>query len=178
MDGQWGEPYETTAAEDGLSWLPASLWNQPMPPCARCGSAFDAHTEGKCPAPMSAPSRAHWPRRHPWLSGAILLVALLGGVGVGTVSVSHSVNWNTPNGQACEAYWQFNNRFYAFQFPTSTDSLRHLQAVAPDITDQALGISVRAFEEELGYADLPDAQNTAVTIAAVCNALGYGNLGS
>jgi hypothetical protein len=177
MDGRWaGEPDEASAvSDDVMSWLPQS-WNQaPMPPCARCGTAFAAHVDGKCPQATSAPRRSHWPRRHPWLSGAILLAALLGGVGVGTVSVSHSINWNTPNAHACEAYWQFNNRFYAFQFPASTESLRHLQAVAPKITDPTLSTSVRAFDEELGYSDLPDAQTSAVTIAAVCNTLGYGD---
>ena len=107
MDGRWvGEPDKTSTTWDEMtepSWLPMSLWNQPpMPPCARCGSAFVAHLEGKCPPAESwaPPPRPHWPRRHPWLSGAILLVALLGGIGVGTVSVSH-VNYNTPNAHAC-----------------------------------------------------------------------------
>jgi len=179
MDGRWGgEPYETTAMPDSLtqpSWLPASLWNQPsMPPCARCGTAFAAHLDGKCPPATSAPPRPHWPRRHPWLSGALLLVALLGGIGVGTVSVSAShPNYNTPNAHACSAYWQIKDADYAFQYQTANDGWRKLQAVAPTVTDPTLGTSVRAFDEELGYADLPDAQTSSITIEAVCNALGY-----
>jgi len=180
MDGRWaGEPYETTTATpDSLtqpSWLPASLWNQPsMPPCARCGTAFAAHLDGKCPPATSAPPRPHWPRRHPWLSGALLLVALLGGIGVGTASVSH-INYNTPNAHACYAYWQIKDAAYAFQYQTATEGWRKLQAVAPTVTDPTLATSVRAFDEELGYADLPDAQTSSITIEAACNALGYSD---
>jgi hypothetical protein len=179
MDGPWArEPDKISTTWDDMthpSWLPASLWNQPAPPCARCGSAFAAHLDGKCPPAVAASPRRQWPRRHPWLSGAILLVALLGGIGIGTVSVSH-VNYNTPNAHACYAYWQIKDADYAFQYQTASQGWRKLLAVAPTVTDPTLATSVRAFDEELGYADFPDAaQVSGINIEASCNALGYSD---
>ena len=179
MDGRWaGGPDETSVTVNDViqPWLPMSQWNQPVPPCARCGAAYAAHLEGRCPPAeyRDKPPRRDWPTRHPWYTAAILLVALLGGIGVGTVSVSH-VNYNTPNAHACYAYWQFNDAFYGFQFPAAMQGLQNLQVAAPKITDPTLSTSVRAFDEEMGYADLPDAQTSSITIEAVCNALGYSD---
>jgi hypothetical protein len=181
MDGRWaGEPYEASAqADDVMTWLPQS-WNQAsMPPCARCGSAFAAHVDdSKCPpAPsLAPPPRPGWPRRHPWLSGAILLAALLGGIGVGTVSVSH-VNWASGNGQACAGYWQISNGGYLMLHPPAADGWRHLQAAEGGITDPALSVEVKGYDVDLFYADLPDALTAAPAIEASCNALGYVNPG-
>jgi len=99
---------------------------------------------------------------------------LLGGIGVGTVSVSH-INYNTPNAHACYAYWQITDSLYALQDQTAADAWHQLLADAPKVTDPTLSTSVRAFNEELIYADLPDAQTTSVAIEASCNALGYTN---
>jgi hypothetical protein len=183
MDARWvGEPAETSLAPDAMaySWLPLPQWDkQSMPPCARCGSAFAAHRDGDCPpAEYAAPTRrAHWPRRHPLLSGAILVAALLAGVGVGTASVSH-VNYATGNGKACLAYWQISNSDYAMLSPPGADGWHHLKVAMPGITDPELSAAVKSYNEDLFYADLPDAQTMGITtIAGSCNALGYSNPG-
>ncbi len=183
MDGQWvRKPYETGFMPDPMTqpWLPLPQWNQPtMPPCVRCGASFAAHLDGACPVAeyWAPPPRPHWPRRHPWLSGAILLVALLSGIGVGTTVHLNQVNRNTPNAKACYAYWQISDNGYALQRPPAAGGWHRLRAMEPRITDQALSTSVKAFNVDLVYADLPDALSVATSIEASCNTFGYGNPG-
>ena len=177
MDRRWADgPDETNATVDDVirPWLPMSQWNQPAPPCARCGAAFAAHVEGRCPTAEHRTHRRDWPTRHPWYTAAILLVALLGGIGVGTISVSH-INYNTPSAHACYAYWQITDAGYAFQDPAVLGAWYKLIADAPKVTDPSLSDSVRDFNYELMGADLPDAQTTSVAIEASCNAMGYTN---
>jgi hypothetical protein len=177
MDGRWADgPDETSTTVNDMiqPWLPVSQWNRPVPPCARCGAAYAAHLEGRCPPAEYRAPRRDWPTRHPWYTAAILLVALLGGIGVGTASVSH-INYNTPNAHACYAYWQITDSLYAFQDQTAADGWHQLLADEPNITDPTLSNAVRDFNVELINADLPDAMNTAVAIAASCNGLGYTN---
>jgi hypothetical protein len=182
MDGQWvSKPDETGVTADDMMqpWLLPPRWDQPpMPPCVRCGAEFAAHLDSKCPPAQSwaPPPRPHWPRRHPLLAGAILLVALLGGIGVGSVS-ANLASRTTGNARACSAYWQINNAEYAFQLQAATEGWHKLQASVPGITDPELSASVKAFDVDLGYADLPDAQAAAISIEASCNSLGYGNPG-
>ena len=178
MDGRWaGGRDETSATVDDIiqPWLPMSQWNQPVPPCARCGAAYAAHLEGRCPPAEYKAPRRNWPTRHPWYTAAILLVALLGGIGVGTVSVSHHINYNTPNAHACYAYWQLKDSEYALMYPQAAEPWHQLLADAPKITDPTLSNAVQVFNEELIYADFPDAQTTSITIEASCNAMGYTN---
>jgi len=177
MDGRWADgPDETSATVDDVirPWLPMSQWNQPVPPCARCGAAYAAHLEGRCPPAEYRAPRRDWPTRHPWYTAAILLVALLGGIGVGTVSVSH-INYNTPNAHACYAYWEITDAAYAFNMPNVLDGWHQLVADEPYVTDSTLSNAVRAFNDELFISDLPDAQTTSATIEASCNSMGYTN---
>jgi|GEM_PF-2470766 len=178
MDGRWAdEPDQTSVTVDEMiqPWLPMSQWNRPAPPCARCGGAYVAHVEGRCPPAEYQAPRRDWPTRHPWYTAAILLVALLGGIGVGTVSVSH-INYNTPNAHACYAYWEITDAAYAFNMPNVIDGWHQLVADEPNITDPTLSNAVRAFNDDLFIADLPDAQNTSATIIeASCNSMGYTN---
>jgi len=173
MDGRWADgPDETSVTVNDViePWLPMSQWGQPVPPCARCGAAYAAHLEGRCPLAEYRAPRRDWPTRHPWYTAAILLVALLGGIGVGTVSVSH-INYNTPNAHACYAYWQIADSGYALPL----DGWQQLIVDQPNITDPTLSTAVRAYNDELIYADWPDALNTSATIEASCNAMGYTN---
>jgi len=178
MDAQWaGGPDQTSTASDGMiqPWQPMSPWNQAaVPPCARCGAAYATHLEGRCPTAGSwdKPPRRDWPTRHPWYTAAILLVALLGGIGVGTVSVSH-INYNTGNANACYAYWQLKDTAYAFEYPAALVGWHKLQADAPKVTDPTLSGAIQIFNEELVYADFPDAMNSSVAIEAACDSLGY-----
>jgi hypothetical protein len=181
MDAQWaGGPDQTSTASDGMiqPWQPMSPLNQAaVPPCARCGAAYAAHLEGRCPTAGSwdKPPRRDWPTRHPWYTAAILLVALLGGIGVGTVSVSHTTYTihSTGNAQACYAYWQLRDSAYSFEYPASTVEWYKLQAAAPRVTDPMLSNAIQAFNENLLSSDLADAVNFAADIEAVCNSLGY-----
>ena len=55
-----GEPDETGVGPDGMGhpWQP--LWpenQQPRPPCSRCGAAFAAHLDGRCPKTQTAADR-------------------------------------------------------------------------------------------------------------------------
>jgi len=177
MDGRWADgPDETSVTVNEMiqPWLPVSQWNRPAPPCARCGEAYVAHVEGRCPPAEYQARRRDWPTRHPWYTAAILLVALLGGIGVGTVSVSH-INYNTPNAHACYAYWEISDAAYAFNMPNVLDGWHQLVADEPTVTDPTLQNAVRAFNDELFNADLPDAQTTSATIEASCNSMGYTN---
>jgi hypothetical protein len=100
---------------------------------------------------------------------------LLGGIGVGTVSVSVShVNYNTSNAQACYGYWQLNDARYADQEPAAARGWRSLEVAAPKITDPTLSVSVQAFDEEMESA-LPDTQTSSIALQSACNALGYSN---
>jgi len=174
MDGRWADGPDATVDDVSQPWLPVSQWTQPVPPCARCRAAYVAHVEGRCPPAEYLAPRRDWPTRHPWYTAAILLVALLGGIGVGTVSVNH-VNYNTPNAHACYAYWEITDAAYAFNMPNVIDGWHQLIADEPTITDPTLGNAVRAFNDELFNADLPDAQTTSVTIEGSCNSMGYTN---
>jgi hypothetical protein len=176
MDDRWADGPDVTVDEMIQPWLPMSQWNQPVPPCARCGAAYAAHLEGRCPPAKRSAPRRDWPTRHPWYTAAILLVALLGGIGVGTISVSH-INYNTPDAHACYAYWQINDNDYALQYPAADDAWHQLIADAPQISNSTLANSVRAFNWELGYSDLPDALTSAIAIEASCNAMGYTDPG-
>jgi|SRR5579862_1985489 len=177
MDSRWVDgPDEITTVDEVIRpWLPMSQFTQPVPPCARCGEAYAAHLEGRCPpAQYYKAPRRDWPTRHPWYTAAILLVALLGGVGVGAASVNH-INYNTPNAHACYAYWEISDAAYAFNMPNVLDGWHQLVADEPTVTDPTLQNAVRAFNDELFNADLPDAQTTSATIEASCNSMGYTN---
>jgi hypothetical protein len=102
------------------------------------------------------------------------VVALLGGIGVGAVSVNH-INYNTPNAHACYAYWQLKDSGYALMYPAGSEPWYELVADAPKITDPTLSNAVQVFNDELFIADWPDSQTTAVTIESSCNAMGYIN---
>jgi len=176
MDGRWADgPDEIATTDDVIRpWLPVSQWTQSAPPCARCGAAYVAHAEGRCPPAEYRAPRRDWPTRHPWYTAAILLVALLGGIGVGAASVNH-VNYNTPNAHACYAYWEITDAAYAFNMPNVLDGWHQLIADQPTVTDPTLSNAVRAFNDELFNADLPDAQTTSITIEGSCNSMGYTN---
>ena len=177
MDGRWADgPDETSVTVDDMiqPWLPMSQWNQPVPPCARCGAAYAAHLEGRCPPAEYKAPRRDWPTRHPWYTAAILLVALLGGIGVGTISVSH-INYNTPNAHACYAYWQIADSEYAFQYPAAADAWHQLVVDAPKITDPTLLNAVEVYNDQLFYSDMPEVLTSAIAIEASCNGLGYTN---
>jgi hypothetical protein len=120
-----GKPNETGVRPDGMEqpWQPMPpRKQQPMLPCSRCGAAFTAHLNGRCPqthatadrvaaqqwaarmqdtgqpsaswapppagpppVPQTAgpkPPRPNWPRQHRWLTCAIVLAALLIGIGI------------------------------------------------------------------------------------------------
>jgi hypothetical protein len=172
MDGRWADgPDEIATTDDVLRpWLPVSQWTQSAPPCARCGAAYVAHAEGRCPPAEYRAPRRDWPTRHPWYTAAILLVALLGGIGVGAASVNH-VNYNTPNAHACYAYWEIADSNYALPL----DGWRQLIVDQPNITDPTLSNAVGVYNDYLFIADWPDAQTAAATIEASCNAMGYTN---
>ena len=179
MDGRWADgPDETSVTVDEMiqPWLPMSQWNRPVPPCAHCGAAYAAHVEGRCPPAERQAPRRDWPTRHPWYTAAILLVALMGGIGVGAVSVNH-INYNTPNAHACYAYWQLKDSEYAIIYPAESEPWHQLVVDAPEITDPTLSNAVQVFNDELWIADWPDAQTTAITIESSCNAMGYTDPG-
>ncbi len=179
---------------------------QPMPPCGRCGAAFAAHVDGMCPqaggagqpfaswvpqlggpyAPQMArprPAWDDWLRRYPWLTGGMLLIVLLAGVGigVGTVhDVSHQVVARAvaqPNGNstACSYYWGIANSAGTNNVEAEAAGWPALQAAAGGVTNPALAIAVQAYDQDLYYADFADAQTQASAIGAACTALGYGN---
>lgn len=52
-------PDETSARPDGIEqpWQPAPRNPQHMLPCNRCGAAFAAHIDGRCPQPETATER-------------------------------------------------------------------------------------------------------------------------
>ena len=194
------EPNETSPGADGgvPRWAPGPAWDsQPMPPCKLCGAAFAAHVDGTCPqtwaywappqgGPPFLPATVRpqrrwddWLRRYPLLVPAILLIALLAGLGVriGTVhEVSHQaaapVNGNAT---ACSYYWGITSATATTDILAQAGGWQALLDAAPGITDPALAQAVQAFDQDLYYADYADAVTGSIAIGKACTALGYGN---
>ena len=211
MGGQpVGEPNETSIGPDGMvpPWQAVPPGNQqPMHPCHRCGAAFAAHLDGMCPqagpgaenvtapywagfagtAPPYAywagpkPAWHHWPRRHPLLTGAVMLFALL--LSIGTVyEVSQASGQTTSqatngNAMACGAYWKLANSVGVYDMGDAAAGWQALEAAAPAITNPALSAAVHAFDEDLSSNDMFDAATSSTAIGTACTTLGYGNPG-
>jgi len=158
-------------------WPPPPPWNQPpMPPCARCGAAFAAHTDGECPkAGAATPPWYYWPRRHLLLTGAILLAALLVGIGVGTINVS-SVSHPSGNATACGDYWKIEDT-NPYDILAEYAGWQALQAASSGITDPTLSTAVAAFNGDLNHTDTADALYASTAIETACAALGYSDPG-
>jgi hypothetical protein len=147
-----------------------------MPPCARCGAAFAAHADGECPrAEAVTPPWYYWPRRHLLLTGAILLAALLVGVGVGTLNVS-SVSHPNGNATACGDYWKIEDT-NPYNIWAEAAGWQDLQAASSGITDPTLSAAVAAFNADLSRADSADAESASTGIETACTALGYSDPG-
>jgi hypothetical protein len=189
----------------------------PMPPCHRCGAAFAAHLDGRCPqtgpatenltAPQwsgippyaywvtppgglpSAPAPAAprppwrtWPRRHPLLTGAIMLVVLLASGGivltVSQTTASQATARQAADGDAtaCSIYWNMADTD-PYDAWGQAAGWRDLEAAAPGITNPALWRAVQGFDEDLSNNDVFDAGPASLEIGTACAALGYGNPG-
>jgi hypothetical protein len=194
---------------------------QPMPPCHRCGAAFAAHLDGRCPqtgpttenltapqwagippyaywaappgGPPPAPALAapeppwrDWPRRHPLLAGAIMVVVLLATGGI-VLAVSQAGSQTTAtqatasqatsgDATACSAYWNMTDTD-PYEVWGEVAGWQDLEAAAPGITNPALSRAVQGFDEDLNNNDLFDSGPASVEIGAVCTELGYGNPG-
>jgi len=178
-----------------------------MPPCGVCGAAFAAHVDGACPAagfqgagqpftswapppggppyePQMAgprPSWDDWLRRYPVLVGAIVLVVLLAGVGIGVGAV-HAASHRAaaqPNGNstACSYYWGIASSASTNNIEAEAAGWPALQAAASGITNPALASAVQTYDQDLYWADFTDAEADAGAIGSACTALGYGNPG-
>jgi hypothetical protein len=218
VERHWADgPDGTGAGPDGMArpWPPASSGNEPpMPPCTRCGAAFTAHLDGRCPPAQAAadrltaqqwtagdqgtgrpypswvppvggpppapamagpnPPRHNWVRRHPLLTGAIVLIALSTGIGVGILSASGQTNGGgNGNATACGVYWKLENAAYAYDVGAELAYWQDLRAAAPGITSSALSTAVADFDKDLGTGDTADAGTASTTIETACTALGY-----
>ncbi len=214
-----GEPDQAGLRPGGMvpPWPAMPPGNQqPMPPCSRCGAAFGAHLDGRCPqtgvgaenvtAPQwegsqgTTPPYAHWapplggpppvpqlagpkppwrnwPRRHPLLTGAIMLIVLLVSIGI-VHEVSQAVG-QTANGNAtaCSDYWNMTNAADSYDLGAEAAGWRDLQAAAPGITSPALSAAVQAFDEDLNSDDTVDAETASIAVGTACTTLGYGDPG-
>jgi hypothetical protein len=179
-----GEPDETGIRPDGT----VPTW-QPMPACTSCGAAFAAHVDGRCPQTLitwAPPPRRGWLPRHWLLASAIVLLALLVGVGVGSVSLtshtSHTsrvaVSQAVPadgNAIACSDFGQLN-AVNPYNIGAEAVLWQKLRTAAPQITDPALSAAVAAFNSDLSRGDTLDAGGSASTaIETACAALGYSH---
>jgi hypothetical protein len=196
-----GEPNETGLGPDGT--VPTAWNQQAMPPCHLCGAAFAAHPGGMCPqigtgqpyaywaAPVGGPAMVpqtsrprpwnDWLRRYPVLTGALMLLALLAGIGI-SAGVVHETSHQAPslnngNATACAYYWGITNATATDDIGAEAAGWPALQAAWAGITDPKLSAAVQAFDQQLYYADFSDAQTTATAIGSACAALGYGNPG-
>jgi hypothetical protein len=222
-----GEPNQTGLGPDGMvpPWQPVPPGNQqPMPPCYRCGAAFAAHLDGRCPqtgasagsvtaqpwaagipgttqpyaywvpplgGPPPVPQLAgseprNWPRRHPLVTGAIMLIVLLVSAGI-VHEVSRAAGQTTSrttsqaangNAAACSDYWNMANAGDAYDVGGMGGAWQDLRAAAPGITDPALFTAVQAFDADLSTGDTVDAGTESFTIGTTCTALGYVNPGT
>ncbi len=222
-----GEPPETSLGPDGTvpPWPagPAGSY-QPMPPCHRCGAAFAAHLDGRCPQtgasaenvtaqqwatgiqgtappyaywapPLGGPAAVarlaepgppwrNWPRRHPAVTGAIMLIVLLASAGI-VHEVGRAVSQTTRaasqtadgNAAACSAFWNMTNTGDGYDIGGMTGAWRDLQAAASGITNPALFTAVQAFDRDISIGDTFDAGTESITVGTACTTLGYGDPG-
>ena len=113
------------------------------------------------------------------LTGAILLAALLVGVGVSTLNVRSvsSVSHANGNATACGDYWKLQDAIYTFDIGAEAAGWHSLQAAASGITDPALSAAVAAFNGDLSNTDTVDAETASTAIETACAALGYSDPG-
>ena len=154
---QWGAGFQDTGQY--ASWAPPVGGSPFVPQAAGPRPAWD-----------------YWPRRHPWLTGAIMLLVVLLSVGTAR-EVSHVVAQNSGNGRACSVYWNTTAAANAFNIEAELAGWQTLQADAPRITDPTLSAAVQAFDTDLFYSDLFDAETASNAIGVACTALGFGNPG-
>lgn len=169
-DRSAGEPGETGIGSDGV--VPA--W-QPVPRCSRCGAAFAAHLDGGCPraeASRAPRPRDSWLRRHWLLTGAIVLAALLAGIGVGTLTGASPANGNAT---ACSDFWKLQNAGELYATGAGAAGWQDLQAAGHRVTYFPLGSAV---DKAVGNASLPGSEpGASIMVGEVCTSLGYGNPG-
>jgi hypothetical protein len=124
------------------------------------------------PAPRTAalkPRAVNWVRRHRLLTGAIVLVALLLGIGV-----INEVGKPSGNAVACSDYWSIKD---TTNTADQVAGLYKLQSAAAGITNSGLSVAVNAFNEDVNNNDTTDASNASIAIGTACTALGYNNPG-
>ena len=219
-----GGPGGTGVGPDGVAqpWQAVPPGYQPaMPPCSRCGAAFAAHLDGRCPPAQAAtdritvppwaagqpgpgqpypswvpppggpppmvgpnPPRHNWVRRHPLLTGVIVLIALSTGIGVGILSASGQTTSSASasasassngNATACRDYWNIENAAAAYDIATELADWQKLRAAAPGITNPALSAAVTALDQDLSAGDTVDAGTAGMRIGTACQALGYAD---
>ncbi len=125
------------------------------------------------------PSWRSWPRRHRLLTGAIMLIVLLIGIGiVREVSLAKSQPAQANgNATACTDFWRMAAVGGIYDGGGLVAGWQELQAAAPAITSPALSTPVGAFIADLRSGDTVDAGTESFAIATACTALGYGNPG-
>ena len=131
------------------------------------------------------PPRHNWVRRHPLLTGLIVLIALSTGIGVGILSASGQTSQasqtsqtsssSNGNATACRDYWNIENAAAAYDIAAELADWQKLRAAAPGITDSALSAAVAALDQDLSAGDTADAGTAGMRIETACKALGYAN---
>jgi hypothetical protein len=156
-------------------------YQQPMPPCHRCGAAFAAHLDGRCPQAGPVTEWRHWPRRYPLLTGAVMLLVLLASAGIvlkfsQTSSPTTASQVTNGNATACSDYWNMTDTD-PYDAWGQAAGWRDLEDAAPGITDPALWRAVQGLDEDLTNDDVFDAGPASIQVGTACMALGYGNPG-
>ena len=134
------------------------------------------------------PPRHNWIRRHPLLTGVIVLIALSTGIGVGILSASgqttsrgsasasaSSSAVGNGNATACRDYWNIENAAAGYDIAAELADWQKLRAAAPGITNPALSAAVAALDQDLSAGDTADAGTAGMRIEKACQALGYPN---
>lgn len=139
---------------------------------------------GAPPMPQVAgpePPWRSWPRQHPLLTGAIMLIVLLASGGIVlkvSQASSQTVASRAANGNAtaCSDYWYMSDTD-PYDAWGDAAGWRDLEDAAPGITNPALWRAVQGFDEDLSNDDVFDAGPASLEIGTACTALGYGNPG-